>query len=114
MNRRQLLKLLVSGVVAPMIDPEQLLWTPNRKTYFVLDGVTGRSGITYSEIVAAEYARVMPRVRALFERDDMFYANIAKRDVEVVSTREIRIPLTLRPYEDGDIEWNKALIIKKS
>jgi hypothetical protein len=30
MNRRQLLKLLATGVTASIVDPEQLLWTPNK------------------------------------------------------------------------------------
>ena len=33
----------------------------------------------------------------LFERDDKFYANIKKRDVEKISHRQMRVPLELRP-----------------
>jgi hypothetical protein len=33
----------------------------------------------------------------LFERDDKFYANIKKRDVEKISNRQMRVPLELRP-----------------
>jgi hypothetical protein len=53
--------------------------------------------MTESQIVAAELERVDPRVPLLFERDAMFYANIEKRPVEVVSARDMRIPLEIRP-----------------
>jgi hypothetical protein len=53
--------------------------------------------MTESQIVAAELERVDPRVPLLFERDSMFYANIEKRPVEVVSARDMRIPLEIRP-----------------
>lgn len=52
---------------------------------------------TESQVVAAELERVDPKVPVLFERDAMFYANIEKRPVEVVSARDMRIPLEIRP-----------------
>lgn len=92
MNRRQLIKLLVSGVVGQSLDVDRLLWTPTKKI-FVLNGIAKPS---ISEIIALEYERVNPQIHKLFERDDLFYASIKKRDVEIVSSREMRIPLTLR------------------
>jgi len=53
--------------------------------------------MTETQIVAAELERVDPRVPLLFERDAMFYANIEKRPVEIVSNRDMRIPLEIRP-----------------
>jgi hypothetical protein len=53
--------------------------------------------MTETQVVAAELERVDPRVPLLFERDAMFYANIEKRPVEVVSARDMRIPLEIRP-----------------
>ena len=35
LNRRQLLKLLLSGVAGSIVDTDQLLWTPNTKTIFI-------------------------------------------------------------------------------
>lgn len=35
LNRRQLLKLLVSGVAGSVIDTDQLLWVPNRSRIYV-------------------------------------------------------------------------------
>jgi hypothetical protein len=53
--------------------------------------------MTESQVTALELERVIPKVRTLFERDDKFYANIKKRDVEKVSNRQMRIPLEIRP-----------------
>src|SRR5215467_1755898 len=50
-----------------------------------------------SQVTALELERVIPKIRVLFERDDKFYANIKKRDVEKISNRQMRIPLELRP-----------------
>lgn len=50
-----------------------------------------------SQVTALELERVIPKIRTLFERDDKFFANIKKRDVEKISNRQMRIPLELRP-----------------
>src|SRR5215510_15564444 len=50
-----------------------------------------------SQVAALELERVIPKIRTLFERDDKFYANIKKRDVEKMSNRQMRVPLELRP-----------------
>lgn len=50
-----------------------------------------------SQVTALELERVIPKIRVLFERDDKFYANIKKRDVEKISNRLMRVPLELRP-----------------
>lgn len=49
------------------------------------------------QVAALELERVIPKVRVLFERDDKFYANIKKRDVEKISHRQMRVPLETRP-----------------
>lgn len=96
MNRRQLIKLLVSGVVGQSLDVDRLLWTPNRVKYFLPSEVPWIHKPSLAEIIAVEQLRVLPHIKSLFERDDLFYASIKKRDVEIVSSREMRIPLTLR------------------
>ncbi len=50
-----------------------------------------------SQVTALELERVIPKVQTLFERDDKFFANIKKRDVEKISSRQMRVPLELRP-----------------
>ena len=53
--------------------------------------------VVESQVAALELERVIPKIRTLFERDDKFYANIKKRDVEKMSNRQMRVPLELRP-----------------
>lgn len=50
-----------------------------------------------SQIVANELERVEPTIPTLFDRDDVFYSSIEKRNVETVSARTMRVPLELRP-----------------
>ena len=80
--------------------------------------------VVESQVTALELERVIPKIRVLFERDDKFYANIKKRDVEVISNRQMRIPLELRPGgsfqyfnpDGGDLgrgggpTWDKAVL----
>jgi hypothetical protein len=77
-----------------------------------------------SAVAGTELERVLPKVQTVFESDDNFYANIKKRDVEVVSYREMRAPLQLRPGgrfqyfnpDGGDLgrggapTWDKAVL----
>jgi hypothetical protein len=53
--------------------------------------------VTDSNVVALELERVLPKVQTLFERDDKFFSNIQKKNVEQISNRAMRIPLELRP-----------------
>src|SRR3990167_7533810 len=80
--------------------------------------------VVESQVSSLELERVIPKVRTLFERDDKFFAHIKKRDVEVISSRQMRVPLELRPggnfqYFDpngGDLgrgggpTWDKAVL----
>lgn len=52
---------------------------------------------TESQVVALELERVNPKVPTLFDRDGTFYATIEKRPVEIVSNRDMRVPLEIRP-----------------
>lgn len=53
--------------------------------------------LTESMVLANELERVRPKVPTLFDRDDVFFSTIEKRDVEKVSSRSMRVPLELRP-----------------
>lgn len=80
--------------------------------------------VVESVVAGTELERVLPKVTTIFESDDTFYANIKKRDVEVVSYREMRAPLELRPGgrfqyfnpDGGDLgrgggpTWDKAVL----
>src|SRR5689334_12967705 len=52
---------------------------------------------TESQVVATELERVVPKLPTLFDREGVFYAALEKRPAEIVSNREMRIPLELRP-----------------
>lgn len=53
-----------------------------------------------AQVVGAELERVVPKLETLFERDDKFWGNIKKKNVEVISNREMRIPLEIMPGGD--------------
>lgn len=54
--------------------------------------------VTEVQVVAAELERTVPKVPVLFDWDDVFYSTIEKgTGVEVVSNRDMRIPLELKP-----------------
>jgi len=50
-----------------------------------------------TSVVGVELERVSPKVPTLFDRDATFFSTIEKRPVEVVSNRDMRIPLEIRP-----------------
>lgn len=82
------------------------------------------AAVNESQVVALELEKVLPKVQTVFERDDKFYANIKKRNVEKVSYRQMRVPLELRPGgafqyfnpDGGDLgrgggpTWDKATL----
>lgn len=62
--------------------------------------------VAEAQVAALELERVIPKIRTLFERDDKFYSNIKKRDVEKISNRQMRVPLELRP--GGNFQYFNA------
>lgn len=52
---------------------------------------------TEQEVVALEMEKVREKLPTLFDWDDTFYSGIEKKDVEVVSARDARIPLEIHP-----------------
>ena len=80
--------------------------------------------VTETQVAALELEKVLSKIQTAFEFDDMFYANIEKRNVEKISNRLMRIPIELRPGgnfgyfnpDGGDLgrgggpTWDKAVI----
>lgn len=80
--------------------------------------------VVESQVAGAELERLLPKVTKVYESEDHFYSWLRKRDVEVVSYREMRIPLELRPGgrfqyfnpDGGDMgrgggpTWDKAVV----
>ena len=52
---------------------------------------------TESDVAALELEKVSKKLPTAFERDDKFFANIKKRDADVISNRQMRVPIELRP-----------------
>ena len=50
-----------------------------------------------SDVVAAEIEALDKKLPTLFERDDKFFAHISKGENHVVSNRDFRVPLKIRP-----------------
>lgn len=48
-------------------------------------------------VVATEMEKVLPVMDALYDKDDTFYSQISKANVEKISARDMRIPLKMRP-----------------
>lgn len=53
-----------------------------------------------AQVVATELERVVDKMPTLFDRDDTFYSQLEKRPVEIVSSRDMRVPMELRPNGD--------------
>ena len=98
-NRRTFLRTLALGVVGLELDVDRLLWVPGSKTIFLPS--VEHKGFSLSEIVALEMERVAPKIRTLFERDDLFYAAL-KSGAPIVSSRAMRVPLVIMPGDDDE------------
>lgn len=72
-NRRAFLRILALGVVGHELDIDRLLWVPGSKKIFLPS-----KGLTESQIIALELARIAPKIASLFERDDVFYRLLSK------------------------------------
>lgn len=53
--------------------------------------------MTNDQVVALQLEKVRKKVPILYDRKATFFSTIEKRPVEVISTRDMRIPLKLRP-----------------
>lgn len=53
--------------------------------------------VVESDVTALELERLIPNMRVIFERDDKYFSNIKKRNVEKISYRQMRVPLEIRP-----------------
>lgn len=53
--------------------------------------------VVEAQVEALELEKVRDKIAVAFERDDKFFANIQKRDVEKISNRLMRVPIELRP-----------------
>lgn len=52
---------------------------------------------TQDEVVATQLEKVAPNLQRAYDIDDDFYGDVERRDVQVISSRDMRIPLKMRP-----------------
>lgn len=93
MERRGFLRLLALGVIGHHLDVDRLLWVPGQKTIFLPTIYR----LTESQIVALELERILPHIRTLFERDDIFYRILSKKEPVMISSCSMKIPLIIKP-----------------
>lgn len=79
LNRRAFLRILALGVVSQTFDVERFLWVPGAKTIFIPDAYT-RTHVSMADIVAMEMELMVPKLRSLFERDDVFFKLLKKNE----------------------------------
>lgn len=75
-----------------VVDPELLLWKPDAKKIFIMDIPAGMS---MAELINMEVVRMVPRIRDLFERDDLFYQAIRTKEVTTITSGQMQIPLKI-------------------
>lgn len=94
-DRRFFLRLIASGALGATLDVDKLLWIPGQKKIF-LPPLPRLNILSNVEIVAMELERILPHMKSLFERDDIFYRTIS----------EMRLPLEIRPggFQFGEDE----------
>jgi len=74
------------------------------------------------QVLSLQLEKVADKVTTLFDRDDTFYSQIEKRPVEVISGRDMRIPLEIRPggsfgyvnLDGGDLGRGDAITFDKA
>ena len=93
MTRRQLLKFLLTTPLAATLDYEKMLWIPGQQV--VVPTVV--SPLTTSQIVAMELERIIPQLKMIFERDDVFYKAIKSRQSVEFDRTPIFSPITYKP-----------------
>lgn len=97
MNRRTFISLLMSSAAAHTLDIDKLLWIPGQKTFFLPPKRI--HAVSMSEIIALEMERMLPNIRQLFERDDVFYRALSNHVCTVNAGIEPIIPLNWRKNE---------------
>ena len=82
------------------------------------------AALNEAAVAAGEIERLRTKIDAVFESDDLFWANIKPRNVEVMSYREMRVPIEISPGgafryfnpSGGDMgrggapKWDKAVV----
>jgi hypothetical protein len=97
MNRRDFVRAILTGLAASYeIDVDKIMWVPGAKTIFI---PSPNHGLTEAQIVAMELERMIPHLKDLFERDDVFYRQIENHRKIEVSSRPMNVPIIFTDME---------------
>lgn len=94
MDRRAFIKLLSAGAIGSTYDwdLDKLLWLPGQKKIFI------PNKIRTAQIVAVELERIIPHIKRMFERDDVFYQVIGNGKVQIAGSN-LNVPFQMKPGE---------------
>lgn len=87
MDRRILLRLLVTGASGYALDVDKLLWIPGQRKFFL----PSKKVLTALQVLVAELERVIPRIQTIFEMDDKFYETFKSNGEIRISSRKMSI-----------------------
>ena len=81
-SRRGFLSFIGAALASATLDPERLLWVPGAKTISIPEPRDISSEDISSEVIAAMFEQVRPKLQELFSRDDAkfqrFFARLAR------------------------------------
>ena len=84
---------MAAGLVGHTLDIDKLLWVPGAKTFFL----PSARQLLLHDIITDEVGKYYSQLDgSLFDRDEVFYHQLMRRGTEVISVREMRIPLKVR------------------
>lgn len=89
MNRREFMQRMFGTAVSLVVQPTIII-----PDFIDTRLFTGGVSLSHSKIIAAEMARILPHMKTLFDRDDVFY-RLMNRESPIISSRNMRIPLKL-------------------
>ncbi len=101
MNRRDLIKLLLSTPLAATLDYEKLLWVP--RPIIVVPSIPSKL-INLEDILALELETIQENLITLFDRDDTFFKMLKNGEIKSTTMGLMRVPLMIKPggFHDED------------
>lgn len=91
MNRRELIKLFVTSAIGAVIT------YPDLKFDDVVEGMAEDAGFDIDELFNAEIKEFVRLIVAQMNRDSVFFKMLENKEAEIVSARDMRIPIKIKP-----------------
>jgi hypothetical protein len=80
-TRRDFLKYLLATPIAASLDVEKMLWIPEKTIFVMPPRLHQIAYISDAQIIAIELERVIPKIREMFDRNDLFF-DVVKMKLE--------------------------------